>query len=446
MGGRGPSSQNNPNEDEPEIELEEGSYAAHLVGKLQIYQSQPQLQHQSKIRRGAQPGDVWLRRLRAELASQGITVKKHPKGYKLGGNQKELKEFYPGFDLSKIPNQLDDNALGLEIMRSKGLQRMIVETTKEKPITVLEDLWASWQGGRAKGRYSRVAGFTRYVGSNGYRVTIGDNTLLSELVKGFEALPEQEKYEWVLNSTEPDLLDNLPTALREQVETLLGRPGLLGSSPYLEEARRPLIARINHLIGQNINSLEAFVKLVPHIKQAPSRGALGETFARRFHTGDLTGSERYRKPHFDKDLNGATEDSQPDMLRPLSRCLLDIKVGYRAGDIDDKRLEKYVKLVKATENPANLALNQLLVDLGVAEGILERQDLLFLPDGTGSAETAARNAFALIERKNLTRTVQIYYVTGYNDAGSSKTGVYKLILDEEEDEIIAEFVGDKLPD
>jgi hypothetical protein len=150
MGGRGVSSGQGSSEDAPELELEEGSLAAHLVGKLRSYQNQPKLPAQRKTLPGAQPGDVWLRRLQTELAPQGITVKKHPKGYRLGGKQKETKEFYPDFDLSRIPNQLDDNALGLEIMGSKGLQRMIVETTKENPITVLENLWASWKAGKGK--------------------------------------------------------------------------------------------------------------------------------------------------------------------------------------------------------------------------------------------------------------------------------------------------------
>lgn len=262
-------------------------------------------------------------------------------------------------------------------------------------------------------------------------------------MEGFDTLPEREKNEWVLGSTEPDLLDNLPPALRTQVEDILSREGMLVSSPYLEEVRRPLIARVNYAIGQNVTSLAEFVSIIQHVKQAPSRGAVGETFVRRFHTETQTGSEKYRKPYFSEEHTMSDKSLQPDMIRPLSRRTLDVKVGYNDNSINLSQLDRYASLVATSQAEANATLKEYLLDLGIKDGVLQGHDYVFMPDGESKALEAATRALKKIRQRQLETAVAIYYIDRSSPDDQSG-GVYSLQVIA--NRVVSNYVGEKLPD
>jgi len=248
-----------------------------------------------------------------------------------------------------------------------------------------------------------------------------------------------------LRSSEPDLLEKLPAHLKAEVENLLAVPGIVARTHYLEDARLPLIKRLNQRIGYHIRDLAEFEQVVGIVRQNSSRGAVGEVFARRFVAGELTASLDRRKPHFPKELYGGDKNIQPDIIRPLSRRTLDVKVGYSEGEIDDDQLERYTLLVQHSQQASSSPLQARLEELGLEGGGLDGHDYLFLPDGSGKTREAATRAYRKIADKQFAPFVQVYYVAAFLGGASSKVGVYLLELNEL-DEVVATFIGDKLPD
>ena len=437
-------------------------------------------------------------------------------------------EFYPGFSWEQLEYRMP-TGLGLEILQSRGLQRLIVQsqpqTQNQEPeslgsgagaastssgvgnknetaipptdgpndekgvsqglavTTVLKRLWLNWERGKAKGRFKNVPTFTRYVASNGYRVGMDEGTPLAGAIRGYEALSPREQVVAVLDTTEPRLRNELPQHLRERLDELLDRPGLLARSPMLGQARTPLTSRVNALLAYEVADYREFEAVMRVVEQPASRGSIGEMVFRRFFAGERTASDEMRKPRFEGQWYGSSSASQPDMLRPVSRRTVDVKTGYGENPIDDKQLEKYAKLIQSSRvslgdcnsggsqsqqvtaaevTQANqLALKQKLVDLGISSGQLRGHDLVFLADGSGvSPRVPAQKALELIESKGLRRFVAVYYVEAYPvvataqsdtqvEGESAGAAIFSLKFDENADEPdipVVTLVGERLPD
>jgi hypothetical protein len=392
---------------------------------------------------GGIKGRVGLDRLEEEAQAQGQTLEILPTGFKLKTDELESEvSFYPGFEVMELPAKLD-KSLGLEILKSPGLQRVILEETEA--LTILKRLWRKWQQGQDADRLKSKT-FTEYVGRKKYRVSTDRKTPITEVIAGFDKLSPKEQARALLATSEPELLAGLPEQLKLELEQLLDEPNLVAKSLYLEEAKRPLIARVNQRLGNQIGSLEEFESLAKLIRQEGTKGTIGETFARRFVVSEQTGSEQNRKPYFPKESYGGDKSVQPDMLRPQSRRTLDVKVGYSTGDIDDDQLDRYVKLIRASRQPENVKLRESLLALGVTKVSLNGHDYLFLSDGKGKAEEAALKAYKKISRRNKLGEVGIYYVANYTDpTGQTKLGIFTLELDEER-ELSSRLIGERLPD
>ena len=423
MGGRGSKSNGGgsqeANENLPELEpdslaqklwegVEQAAEAKEVVGKPRKKTGPKPGSTRSG---GAGRGGIWLKRL-AQNLGVGVEMRQVSGGYRISGPEGETEiKFYPGFSLAQLPTDVT-HELGLEIVQSRGLQRVLMEYADNKPITIIKRLWSKWQRGLETGRIHQDS-FTDYVGRNGYHVSVGAKSLIADEIKNWEDLSERERAEALLRSSEPDLLEKLPAHLKAEVENLLAVPGIVARTHYLEDARLPLIKRLNQRIGYHIRDLAEFEQVVGIVRQNSSRGALGEVFARRFVAGELTASLERRKPHFPKELYGGEQAIQPDMLRPLSRRTLDVKVGYDESNISDSQLEKYVKLVRASRSGAYPELDQRLKELGLNSTELEGHDYLFLPDESGRSKEAALRAFNQIQEAGYNTEIGIYYVESY---------------------------------
>jgi hypothetical protein len=390
-------------------------------------------------------GQIWLERLKEAVEAEGKQFELTSKGYKFIQNDQEQEiNYFGNFTLALIPYHLNQE-LALEILKSPGLQRMVVET-EDKPFNILGKYWKRWQTGQGKGKFANVPNFTRYVGDNGYRVSVDELTLLTGAIPGYANLSEPEKAKAIFNSTEPNLFENLPNVIKTALTSLFSQLNLVAKSLYIEEAREPLKARANQLIGNQIKDLAEFENVIRFIEQGSTKGTIGETFVRRFVAGEQTGLAQNRKPYFAKELYGGEKSVQPDMLRPQSRRTLDVKVGYSTGDIDDDQLARYVKLIKASRQPENVELGGSLLALGLTKASLNGHDYLFLPDGKGKAEEAAMQAFGLITRKDALAFMAVYYLDSFiNTTGNNETGVFRLEVDEM-GELTSRSVGKQLPD
>ncbi len=452
MGGRGGKSSGGSSQEanEPLPELELDSLAQKIwegveqaAGIIEKPRKKPGPKPGTTRQGGAGKGQIWLKRL-AQSQGEGVEVRPVKGGYQVSDREGEVEiKYYPGFTLAQLPTDLA-HELGLEIVQSRGLQRLLVEYSADKPITIIKRLWSKWQRGLETGRLHQ-ASFTEYVGSNGYKVAIGAKSLIADEIKNWEELSERQQAEALLRSSEPDLLEKLPAHLKAEVESLLANPGIVARTRYLEDARLPLIKRLNQRLGYQLRDLAEFEQVMEVVRQNSSRGAVGEVFARRFVAGEQTASLERRKPHFPKELYGGDKNIQPDMLRPLSRRTLDVKVGYSEGEIDDDQLERYTLLVQASQQASSSPLQARLGELGLEGGGLEGHDYLFLPDGSGKTREAATRAYRKISDKQFTPFVQVYYVGAFPGGASSKVGVYLLELNEL-DEVVATFIGDRLPD
>jgi hypothetical protein len=393
---------------------------------------------------GGIKGRVGLDRLEEEAQAQGQTLEILPTGFKLKTDDLEREvTFYAGFEPKKLPAGLD-KPLGLEILKSPGLQRVLVEETKA--LTILKRLWRKWQQGQDADRLKSKT-FTEYVGRKKYRVSVDDKTPISAVIAKFGELSPKEQAKALLNTTESELLTKLPARLLAKVEALLAEPNLLAKSLFVEEARKPLIARLNLRLANNVQSLEEFEEVVQVIKQFASRGAIGEGFFARFIAGERTRDLASRKPYFEAEIYGGEDSCQPDRLRPLSRRTLDVKVGYSTKTVDSDQMDKYALLVKNSRGTEYPLLKQQLEALGVTKGRLAGHDYVFLSEGNVKAEIAARRTFQDIQDRNLAEVMQVYFVENYLDENStSQIGVYRLVLDQENDIIDRRFIGNRLPD
>jgi hypothetical protein len=371
--------------------------------------------------------------------------------------------FYPGFTWKTLEaRQRLDEELAREIIQSPGLQRLLIEpllVTSSKTtskggrettsLTVIKNLWKKWQRGSAKKKFS-AKNFTDYVAKNGKRISTDQKTLLTDTIANYDNLSELDKNRAVLITTEPSLLTELPDNFIKQIEKVLSEPKLLGNNPYLEEARKPLINKINKSLAENIKDYTEFEAVMRAVEQPASRGAIAEVIIRRFFVGERTASEESRKPYIDKSLTGLAHSVQPDMLRPRSRRTMDVKCGYASSDIDLDQARRYSRLVEITnEKGYNIDLKEVLENLGLEKSTLEGHDYIFISDGQSSSHDAAKKAYELIEGARLEERTNIYYIDRHpepNLASSGIVGVYMLEFDEDENKIIGSWLGTSLPD
>ncbi len=451
MGGRGGKSSGGSSQEANETlpELEPDSLAQKIwegveqaAGIIEKPRKKPGPKPGTTRQGGAGKGQIWLKRL-AQSQGEGVEVRPVTGGYRVSDREGEVEiKFYPGFTLEQLPTDVT-HALGLEIVQSRGLQRMLVEYSAEKPITIIKRLWSKWQRGLETGRLHQ-ASFTEYVGRNGYQVASGAKSLIAAEIKNWEELSERERAETLLRSSEPDLLENLPAHLKAEVEDLLAKTGIIARTRYLEDARLPLIKRLNQRLGYHLRDLPEFEQVMGVVRQNSSRGAVGEVFARRFVVGELTASLERRKPHFPKELYGGEQAIQPDMLRPSSRRTLDVKVGYAENNIDDLQLKRYMLLVRASNKPSNQALKSKLETFGVAGGKLAGHDYLFLPDKNGRSKDAAINTFQKVRAKRLEDAINVFYIEQSED-NSKRQSVF-ILATSEDGKIVSRLIGERLPD
>jgi hypothetical protein len=331
------------------------------------------------------------------------------------------------------------------VRQSPGLQRALQEQGADR-LRVLHANYVARQG------TLRVQSFEQYVASNGVPTrTDRIPQPLDQAISNFRLMSgAREINEAVLAQYNPALLDalragNLPPRVEAAVNEVLNRNFNFRGTTDLTNARAALSSDINRAIGTNIESVADLRRVIGFIEGTNSSGSIGSIgdyfYETRIAQGRQAPQPILPRDLFVRDPTRAADITfrRPDYLVADTRRSLDIKTGYVSGDFDRDQLLDYNDLVIASRNPNNTGLQNLLRQNGI-EGGLTGHDYLFLPNGSGSAEVAARNAYARIQRQ-LGDDAQNFGVYFLGDDGN----IYKCLGVDQNGATVKQLVGPHFP-
>ncbi|HEX5707338.1 MAG TPA: hypothetical protein VFX96_08580 [Pyrinomonadaceae bacterium] len=331
------------------------------------------------------------------------------------------------------------------VRNSPGLQRALQEQGPDR----LRDLYDNYVARQAS---LRVQNFEEYVWRNGVPTSVDRVPRpLDQTINNFGLMTtSREVNEAVLSNYNPALLDalragNLPPRVESALNDVLnGNYNFTGATDFAT-ARAALSRDINSALGRSIETV-ADLRRVLGVLEGTNRSGTSGSIGNYFYQTRLAQGDQIREPAFPRDLY-VTDPARaadittrrPDYLLVNGSRTLDIKTGYVSGDFDRDQLLDYNDLVRASNDPANLELQRLLRQRGV-QGGLTGHDYLFLPNGAGSAEDAARNAYVKITRE-LQGDAQRFGVYYLADDGN----IYKFIGFDEQGRNLTQLVGPRLP-
>jgi hypothetical protein len=337
------------------------------------------------------------------------------------------------------------NDLETLVRQSPGLQRALQEAGPER----LRELYDNYVARQAS---LRVQNFEEYVWRNGVR-TSTDRVArpLDQTINNFALMTSaREVNEAVLANYNPALLDamragNLPPRVETALnEVLNGNYNFTGATDFAT-ARAALSRDINSALGRSIETV-GDLRRVLSVLEGTNRSGTSGSIGNYFYQTRLAEGNQVREPAFPRELyvTDATRAAEivtrrPDYLLVNGRRTLDIKTGYVSGDFDRDQLLDYNDLVRASQDQSNTALQNVLRQRGVNGG-LTGHDYLFLPNGAGSAEDAARNAYVRITRE-LQGDAQRFGVYYLADDGN----IYKFLGFDEQGRNLTQLVGPHLP-
>jgi len=331
------------------------------------------------------------------------------------------------------------------VRQSPGLQRALQEQGPER----LRELYANFI---ARQGTLRVQSFEEYVWRNGVATSTDRIPQpLDQAVSNFRLMNgAREINDAVLSTYNPALLDalragNLPPRVEAAVNEVLNRNYNFTATTDIANARAALSRDINSAIGRNIESV-ADLRRVLGFMEGTNRSGTSGSIGDYFYETRIAQGNQARQPTLPRDLY-VTDRSRapeitvrrPDYLVANTRRSLDIKTGYESGDFDRNQLLDYNDLVVASRNPKNTGLQNLLRQNGI-EGGLTGHDYLFLPNGSSSAETAAQNAYARIQRE-LGDNAQYFGVYYLGDDGN----IYKCLGRDQNGQVVKQLIGPRFP-
>lgn len=327
-----------------------------------------------------------------------------------------------------------------------AVQKVFVNSGGEK----LDELYDDFLRGGKGGKGLNVKSFGQYLGTRGYSTSLdADTTTLSEKLGGqnLELMSPRRMNQRILEITNPELhrafeSGLLPPRVRQAVEEVLNANQNFPAGIQFESAKGSLNKKLYEAIGKNLGSVNEFRQVQRMLGQNPSaRGSVGEWFSRRF----LTDGKVIDKPSFnrkdyvrDNTRSPGIERRQPEYLIVDGKRTVDIKTGYDSGAIDVDQLKDYSDLVNSSRLPKG-KIRQLLERNGV-KGSLTGHDYLFLPNADGNAESAAKNAFNLIEREVGVRNANNFRVFFSDDNGQ----IYQIVKNTE-NKIVTRLIETQLP-
>lgn len=331
------------------------------------------------------------------------------------------------------------------VRQSPGLQRALQEQGPDR-LRDLYNTYVSRQGSL------RVQSFEEYVWRNGVPTSVDRVPQpLGQSITNFHLrTTAREINEAVLANYNPALLDalrsgNLPKNAEDALNAVLDRNHNFGATTEFANARGTLSREINAALGRSVETVTDLRRVLGVLEGANRSGTSG-SIGNHFYQTRLAQGSQLREPPFPRDLYVSDparapqiETRFPDYLLVGSRRTLDIKTGYQSGDFDLVQLRDYNDLVKASQNPGNTELRALLGQRGV-DGGLTGHDYLFLPNGAGSAEEAARNAYDRIARQ-LPNDYQRFGVYYLGDDGN----VYKFLGVDDNGRNLTQLVGPRFP-
>lgn len=331
------------------------------------------------------------------------------------------------------------------VRQSPGLQRALQEQGPDR----LRELYGNYV---ARQGSLRVQSFEEYVWRNGV-ATSTDRVPqpLEQALSNFRLMTgAREINEAVLANYNPALLDalragHLPPRVEAALGDVLNRPYNFTAATDFASARATLSRDINAAIGQNIETV-ADLRRVLGFMEGGNRSGTSGSIGNYFYQTQLAQGSQVREPGFARNLYVSDPTRvpeitmrRPDYLLTGSRRTLDIKTGYESGDFDRHQLLDYNDLVVASRNSNNTGLRSLLRENGI-QGGLTGHDYLFLPNGAGRADEAARNAYARIQRQ-LGDDAQNFGVYFLGDDGQ----IYKFLGVDQNGRNLTQLVGPKFP-
>ncbi|HYN85493.1 MAG TPA: hypothetical protein VER32_09580 [Pyrinomonadaceae bacterium] len=335
--------------------------------------------------------------------------------------------------------------LEAQVRNSPGLQRALQEQGPDR----LRELYDNYMARQAT---LRVGSFEEYVWRNGVPTSTDRVPRpLGQAVNNFGLMTTaREVNEAVLAQYNPALLDalragNLPARVETALNDVLNTNYNFTGATDFATARGALSRDINAALGRSIESVSD-LRRVLSVLEGTNRSGTSGSIGNYFYQTRLAQGDQIREPAFPRDLYVSdparaadVTTRRPDYLLVNGRRTLDIKTGYVSGDFDRDQLLDYNDLVRASQDQGNTALQNLLRQRGVNGG-LTGHDYLFLPNGAGSAEEAARNAYVRITRE-LQGDAQRFGVYFLADDGN----IYRFVGFDDQGRNLTQKVGPHLP-
>ncbi|HVF45008.1 MAG TPA: hypothetical protein VM936_18430 [Pyrinomonadaceae bacterium] len=334
------------------------------------------------------------------------------------------------------------------VRTTPGLQRALQEQGAEKLRTLFDD----YRAGGVNGTGLNVRSFREYVSARGVptrteNVPQSLTEALGVSTEGLRRMSVRELNEAVLSRTSPNLLaafrrGDLPAGVRTALDEVLSQDFKLATATNFDNARSTMSKTLNQRLGASANSVAELRQILGYFggsNQGGTRGSIGNAFYRtHLAAGEQAAEVTIPRRLFTTRVDPNVEIRRPDYVLVNGRRTLDIKTGYASGDIEVSQLKDYNDLINASRRRGNSELRQLLAGRGV-QGGLTGHDYLFLPNAGDSAETAARLAFAKIEREldRQTANIRVYYL---GDDGK----IYQLVKGPTA-QVESRLVGDRLP-
>jgi peptidoglycan hydrolase-like protein with peptidoglycan-binding domain len=289
--------------------------------------------------------------------------------------------------------------LFMELMTQPKVQKVFLDN-KETPDLLL-DAWEKWILAKTRTKPPPVQiPFVDYLSQGlGFKTSLKTTeSLVSKFGNEFTTWAPLKKNRHILRASDKTLADALdqnllPPNVEKAILELFDKDVIKGAQTF-EGARGALMKQLNETIGNSIDNVDDFKKVMGFIEQPASRGSIGEHYAiNKKLLGGVGDEITHPKPI---DVSGLglknPQKFHPDELivNKNKGILGDIKTGYPTGAVDLDQVDNYVSIFAGRNDPK---FKDLFKAIGIDPQDFKGVEYLMLPGKTGDSYTSAMKAY-----------------------------------------------------